>query len=465
MLAAVEQDLADEPFVVVGVHSPKFPTEADAAMVLQAVRRHGVTHPVVVDAGHRIWDEFGVRAWPTLVVVGPDGVVVGAAGGEPDREPLLAALRQVLDAQRDLLRPGPLPLRPEAAPPGSLAFPGGIAVGDDEVYVADTGHHQIVVCDPRGREVRRYGSGAPGLVDGTDLARFSHPHGLAVAGGTLVVADTGNHAVREVDLATGAVTTIAGTGARGRDLAGGTAARATALRSPWDVVVHPPGGVRVGMAGSPPLGGGGGGGAGGVARAGRAAPGARGHPPAAFPPPTRLGRRRRALRRRQRDLGHPARSPRARSSPWPAATRCSTSATPTAQATTSGCSTGRHRRRRSGRSVVVIADTLATRSRPSTRRAVRCARCSATARRSTPPSRRWKIGRRCPATSAARRGLPQASPSRCSTGRSSSSTRAATGRRRRPIHGHRRVWLTSSRGPPTDAGQMPPRERTSSIAP
>jgi streptogramin lyase len=52
------------------------------------------------------------------------------------------------------------------------------------------------------------------------------------------VADTGNHAIRRIDLATGEVRTIAGTGTRGRALgAAGDAAR-TALASPWDLLPY-----------------------------------------------------------------------------------------------------------------------------------------------------------------------------------------------------------------------------------
>jgi DNA-binding beta-propeller fold protein YncE len=236
VLAAVEQELADEPFVVVGVHSPKFPAERDESMVRAAVARHGITHPVVVDAGYAVWHDYAVRAWPTLVVVGADGVIVGAARGEPDAAPLLATLRGVLDAQRAQLDPAPLPLAPEPGPPGTLAFPAGIAVGDEHVYVADTNHHQIVVCGRDGSEGARIGSGRPGLVDGAaGEARFTRPHGLAVADGRLLVADTGNHAVRAVDLASGAVTTLAGTGSRGRFPQTAGEARAVDLRSPWDV--------------------------------------------------------------------------------------------------------------------------------------------------------------------------------------------------------------------------------------
>lgn len=252
MLAAVERELAGEPVVVIGVHSPKFPTEADAEMVRQAIRRHGVTHPVVVDEGHDLWDRFGIRAWPTLVVVGPDGVIVGAASGEPDTRPLVELVRGILAEHRDRLASGTLPLAPEPAPPGGLAFPGGLAVDGDRVYVADTGHHQVVVCDGAGTELRRFGDGRPGLCDGpTGRARFHHPHGLAVEGARLVVADTGNHAVRAVDLAAGEVTTLAGSGRRGR-VPGATAGpvRALDLRSPWDVAVHERGDVLVAMAGS-----------------------------------------------------------------------------------------------------------------------------------------------------------------------------------------------------------------------
>ncbi|MGH8929083.1 MAG: hypothetical protein ACRDZO_00185 [Egibacteraceae bacterium] len=107
VLAAVERQLAGEPVVFVGVHSPKFPTEGDAEMVRQAIRRHGVTHPVAVDTGFKVWREYAVRAWPTLVLVGPDGVVLGAASGEPDQGPLLSVLTETLQRYEDHLVRGP----------------------------------------------------------------------------------------------------------------------------------------------------------------------------------------------------------------------------------------------------------------------------------------------------------------------------------------------------------------------
>ena len=226
MLAALERELEDEPFLVVGVHSPKFPNERDAAMVREAVRRYGVTHPVVVDPGRRIWDEWGVRGWPTLVLLDGAGYVAATGSGEPDRAALRQVVRDLLDlGRRDgtLTRDDGLPLRREPSLPGSLSYPGKVFAAGERVYVGDTGHDEVVECDREGRELRRFRG-------------FRHPNGMAVADGVLYVADTGAHAIARVDLATGSVARAAGTGAMGRGLERGAGpARETPLRSPWDV--------------------------------------------------------------------------------------------------------------------------------------------------------------------------------------------------------------------------------------
>lgn len=236
MLAAVEKEFRDQPFVVVGVHSPKFPTEADEHSVRDAVRRYGVTHPVVVDSGHEIWSQYGVRAWPTLVLIDPRGYVVGAGSGEPDAATLGAAVRRVLSENADALDPAPLPLRPDPAPPGSLAYPGKVVADGRRIVVADTGHHQVVVADADGAEIVRIGAGRPGHGDGAfDAALLDHPNGLALDGETLWIADTGSHTIRRADLARGIVETVAGTGSMGRGASAGGPGASTPLRSPWDV--------------------------------------------------------------------------------------------------------------------------------------------------------------------------------------------------------------------------------------
>ena len=67
---------------MIGVHSPKFPHEHDHAAVRLAVARHRVEHPVLDDPGMAMWDAYAVRAWPTLVLIDPEGRVVTTVAGE-----------------------------------------------------------------------------------------------------------------------------------------------------------------------------------------------------------------------------------------------------------------------------------------------------------------------------------------------------------------------------------------------
>ena len=95
--------------------------------------------------------------------------------------------------------------------------PRGIATDSEgNVYVADAGNHAIRKITPEGKVSTFAGSatGGAGNTDdpiGTD-ASFNWPNGLALSsdGSTLYVADSDNHVIRQIDLATTAVTTLAG---------------------------------------------------------------------------------------------------------------------------------------------------------------------------------------------------------------------------------------------------------------
>ncbi len=97
--------------------------------------------------------------------------------------------------------------------------PAGLAVAaDGRIFVADFGNHRIRLLDPRDPAhpvTTIAGTGTQGATDGPGAAAaFAGPGGLAVRGGDkLVVADVGNHRLREIDLATSAyaVRTLAGT--------------------------------------------------------------------------------------------------------------------------------------------------------------------------------------------------------------------------------------------------------------
>lgn len=81
---------------VVGVHSPEFFWEKPYEKVVDATKRLGVRYPVVQDNDFAIWNRFGVRAWPTLVLVDRAGVVRYRHIGEGDYDVTAATLRRLL---------------------------------------------------------------------------------------------------------------------------------------------------------------------------------------------------------------------------------------------------------------------------------------------------------------------------------------------------------------------------------
>lgn len=235
--------------VIVGVHSPKFVHEADHRAVVDAVARYEVHHPVLDDPELTTWKQYAVRAWPTLVVIDPEGYVVAQHAGEGHAH-ALERLVEELEAEhaaKGTLRRGDSPYVPPEPEAGELKFPGkAVRLEGGGYLVADSGHHSLVELAEDGETVvRRIGDGVRGLLDGAaDEARFSEPQGLALLppdvaaalGVDLVVADTVNHALRGVRLADGRVTTLAGTGRQwwqGSAVSG--PAREVDLSSPWDV--------------------------------------------------------------------------------------------------------------------------------------------------------------------------------------------------------------------------------------
>ncbi|WP_329136172.1 thioredoxin-like domain-containing protein [Streptomyces sp. NBC_00670] len=241
--------------VIIGVHSPKFVHEAEHQAVVDAVERYGVEHPVLDDPELATWKQYAVRAWPTLVVIDPEGYVVAQHAGEGHAH-AIAKLVEELEAEhaaKGTLRRGDGPYVAPEPQPTTLRFPGkALLLPSGNLLVSDTTRHQLVELAADGESVvRRIGAGVRGFADGpADAATFSEPQGLALlADGAVVVADTVNHALRRLDVATGEVTTLAGTGRQwwqGSPTSG--PAREVDLSSPWDVAVFG-GRVWIAMAG------------------------------------------------------------------------------------------------------------------------------------------------------------------------------------------------------------------------
>ncbi|MGO4189051.1 NHL domain-containing thioredoxin family protein [Pseudarthrobacter sp. TAF60_1] len=286
-LRPLEEKYSDV-LVTVGVHSPKFEHEADPVALAAAVERYEIHHPVLDDPELDTWKAYTARAWPTLVVIDPEGYIVAHLSGEGHADGLAVLIPELIaehEAKGTLHRGSGPYVAPEATS-GTLRFPGkalflpagrgsseagapDAETSDDGTWlVTDTGHHRLVELGTDFQTVlRTYGSGTKGYADGpaadvdsiTPTAWFNEPQGLvllpedvaAKAGYDVVIADSVNHRLRGLSLTDGTATTLAGNGVQrlletgparvDEDAAGFTGQLSghpleVSLSSPWDVV-------------------------------------------------------------------------------------------------------------------------------------------------------------------------------------------------------------------------------------
>ncbi|MEV7474317.1 NHL domain-containing thioredoxin family protein [Pseudarthrobacter oxydans] len=293
-LRPLEEQYSDV-LVTVGVHSPKFEHEADPVALAAAVERYEIHHPVLDDPELETWKAYTARAWPTLVVIDPEGYIVAHLSGEGHADGLAVLIPELIaqhEAKGTLHRGSGPYVAPEPTS-GTLRFPGkalflppgrgstavngtsddgaaagaagnGVA-GKGSWLVTDTGHHRLVELGTDFHTVLgTFGSGARGHADGpaagdSAVAQFNEPQGLvllpedvaAKAGYDVVIADSVNHRLRGLSLADGKASTLAGSGVQrlleagparvDEDAAGFTGQLGghpldVALSSPWDVV-------------------------------------------------------------------------------------------------------------------------------------------------------------------------------------------------------------------------------------
>lgn len=188
---------------VVGVHSPKFPYAGQHEAVVGAVARHRFPFPILDDPDLVTWQQYGVRGWPTVVVIDPRSNVVGALSGEGKGALLHQVVQDQVQQHRRTtnLQLQPVALRPPrraGTAPGGLAYPAKVATDRrGRLAIADTGNDRVLVAelldDARPGEAR---------------ARITHvvagveqPQGVRLYGSDLLICDTGGDRVVAVDLA------------------------------------------------------------------------------------------------------------------------------------------------------------------------------------------------------------------------------------------------------------------------
>ena len=217
---------------VAAILVPRFDFERDPRSIEQLQIEQSLSFPIALDAEWTAWQQFGIGAWPTILMIDRQGHIQHHVVGDGPIGTLEERVQSMLgggqgatgDDESAVLQ------TQVAMPQTPLCFPTAIAVSDTRLYVADSGHHRILECDHAGNILRQFGTGRAGLQDGpAAVAAFQRPRGLALQRDALFVADTGNHALRCIGLRSGDTETILGNGRRGVEPQAAGAANGIAL--------------------------------------------------------------------------------------------------------------------------------------------------------------------------------------------------------------------------------------------
>lgn len=124
-LRPLEQRFSDV-LVTVGVHSPKFEHEADPDALAAAVERYEIAHPVLDDPNLTTWQAYAARAWPTLVVLDPEGYIAAHLAGEGHVAGLTSLVEELVAEHeaKGTLHRGDGPYVPPEPVSRTLRFPG-----------------------------------------------------------------------------------------------------------------------------------------------------------------------------------------------------------------------------------------------------------------------------------------------------------------------------------------------------
>jgi thiol-disulfide isomerase/thioredoxin len=90
---------ANQGLVVIGVHAPEFEFEKIPKNVVKAIKDYGITYPVALDNGFRLWRSYKNRYWPSLYLVDAEGRVRYKHFGEGKYVETEAAIIELLTAR------------------------------------------------------------------------------------------------------------------------------------------------------------------------------------------------------------------------------------------------------------------------------------------------------------------------------------------------------------------------------
>ena len=84
-LVDFDRKYRDQGLTIIGIHTPEFPPyagEHDRGNVERALKKYGIAYPNAQDNDTRTWDLYGIRFWPSFVLIDKRGDIRYEGYGE-----------------------------------------------------------------------------------------------------------------------------------------------------------------------------------------------------------------------------------------------------------------------------------------------------------------------------------------------------------------------------------------------
>lgn len=115
---------AKDGLLIVGIHTPEFQFAANRQNVEDAVKRFGLTYPILVDSEYKNWNAWRNNVWPHHYLLSPDGMLVADRVGEGGyRETELEIQKLLKKSDPGLTFPAPMALVRDTDQQGAVCYP------------------------------------------------------------------------------------------------------------------------------------------------------------------------------------------------------------------------------------------------------------------------------------------------------------------------------------------------------
>lgn len=141
----------DEELLVIGVHSGKHPHEKETDAILEAAKRYKIRHCLINDADMKLWDAYGIKAWPSLVLIDPKGYVVAQYQGEGHFEELRSDIKELISIHD--LKDKKYGIETQMEEQSLLRYPQKVLGAEEYLFIAHL--DEVLVCSYEGEILQR----------------------------------------------------------------------------------------------------------------------------------------------------------------------------------------------------------------------------------------------------------------------------------------------------------------------